>query len=381
MKRILGFFFLILVTFEARARELYEYNVPIRARGMGGVSTPFPRATHALFTNPAYLCNVDEIGWEIANLGIGLNGVQTTATGLSIDTSLTDLSSVSSPSDYDAFFGKRIWFMGSGYSSVVLPCFGFGYFNNTNTAIVFDNPVFPDFNIDFINDSGYQMGFAIPMGLMSTGFSVRQVRRWGGPLSIGLSTVTSGSFTGLEDQIQNTGNGVGLDMAMMAKLPTPVVSPTLAFVWKDVGTTVFTRTNGSDNPPRIADNMILGVGTVVDAAVIEWSTGLEFQYINDRDVQLSKKFHLGTEVSMPFIDLRAGISQGYQTWGLGLDLFLFRFDAAYYGVERGEYPGQSLDNRIEASFSFQIAIDADFGFNEKGADGKSGRRRKLKQRR
>ena len=51
--------------------------------------------------------------------------------------------------------------------------------------------------------------------------------------------------------------------------------------------------------------------------------------------------NVGAEVRvLSFLDVRAGLSQGYWSIGLGLDLWGFKVDAAYYRQEFGETAGQ-----------------------------------------
>ena len=50
--------------------------------------------------------------------------------------------------------------------------------------------------------------------------------------------------------------------------------------------------------------------------------------------------NIGAEVRvLSFLDLRAGLSQGYWSIGMGLDLWAFKVDVAYYRQEFGETAG------------------------------------------
>ena len=86
--------------------------------------------------------------------------------------------------------------------------------------------------------------------------------------------------------------------------------------------------------------------------------------------------HLGTEASIGFLDLRAGIDQGYVTYGAGVDLWLIKADAAYYAAELGNAAGQIRNDRI--IYSLTIELDFDQSFKLNNMDGK---KRRLKQRR
>jgi hypothetical protein len=86
---------------------------------------------------------------------------------------------------------------------------------------------------------------------------------------------------------------------------------------------------------------------------------------------------MGLEIGLPLIDIRGGFNQGYYTMGATIDLWLLRFDLAYYGVELGEYPGQDEDRRIEAQLIIDIGFDPSLNF----LDFNKSKKKKLKQRR
>lgn len=52
-----------------------------------------------------------------------------------------------------------------------------------------------------------------------------------------------------------------------------------------------------------------------------------------------------------FVDVRAGISQGYKSIGVGLDLLVIHLDAAYYWREYGDVLGQNPSDSLSVRFS------------------------------
>ena len=368
MKRRSLFFLLLTFVFRAQAGELFGYNISPRAHGMGGVTSLFPRPTEATFVNPAALSKVEQLGWEIADVSGGYNG-QAAYTAFSA-------LGAGGTAAYNGVYGKKIWVGANGYSSMVFPNFSFALFDNIKVNGELNKPPFPDFDMAYLNDSGFQasVGFDID-SVFSWGATLKRITRTGGEMSLGLSTIAAASANTIQNQFSSAGTGWSSDLALMARGDGPF-SPRMVAMWKDPGSLEFVLSNGTINPPRIRDNFILGVGTLLNAPGLDWSTGLEFQHISETGIQLGKKVHMGTEVSLPLVDLRAGAGQGYQSYGAGINLFFIKVDAAYYTVEKGDYPGQTPDLRYEVSFSINIAVDADF--KETGKDGK---RRRLKQRR
>ena len=89
-----------------------------------------------------------------------------------------------------------------------------------------------------------------------------------------------------------------------------------------------------------------------------------------------KKIHVGAEIQLGFMDVRAGFYQGYFGYRLGIDLWLLQLDAALYTVEKGIYAGQTPEQKLQVGLLFDMEFDPNFKLTETG-----GKRRKLKQRR
>lgn len=369
IKKCLVLLLLIGFSFELQATELYEYNRPIRALGMGNVYLPFVKDTDAPTVNPAALGFVSGISVEMLNVSMGINGQDAY-------NNFKNTSGVSSAADYDQFFGKKIWVGANGRVSAVMPNFGLSAYDDGKVSMILRNTAFPNIDMNFLNDYGFVIAGAFPVApLTSMGVALKRINRWGGSQTIGLSTIAAGSSTALQNEFENKGVAYGGDVAFMMKLPTPI-SPSFSLVWQDIGSTAFTKTTGNDAPPRIKDNLQAGIGATLDLPGLDLAAGLEYKHINDTGVQIGKKIHTGFEIGLPFVDLRVGTNQGYSTFGAGFSFLFLNLDAAYYNVEAGEYPGQTPENRIMVGLSIDLSVDANFNFYSK-----DGKKRKLKQRR
>lgn len=354
-----------------QAKELFEFHRPITAMGMGGVYLPFVKDTDAVMWNPARLGEAEELSWEIFDINAGLNGL--------------DLMNQVGGGDcegtcYDGLYGKPIWVGYFGKTSFTAPRFGVTGFNSGFLQGSLHNPAFPEFDLTFINDYGVGFGFGIPIGPgLTAGVTLKRIARWGGNQVIGVSTLTSEGSDGVQnlmDQFENKGTGYGFDLATQWRVPSPLLDTVIAVHWQDVGYTSFVRTDGAQAPPPILDNLSLGIGTGMDLPGLDWKLGMEYRHIGLEGEQLGKKIHLGAELGLPFLTLRAGLHQGYPTFGTTLDLFFFRIDAASYTTETGVYPGQTPSNRFRVGLSMEFSVDANFNFTAK-----DGARRKLKRRR
>jgi hypothetical protein len=365
-------FFLIFFTASfSIAGELYQPGLPSRCLAMGGVCISQVKGAQALFINPAALNKVEGFDIILAQIKAGVSKD-------AVDFSSQMSGSNFSASDVNKLYGKTLMADIDGRSGFVMPNFGFGVYSNNYTTMKFNDPTFPTFNMNLISDYGYVVGGAFKLNEDSSmGATFRHVKRWGGNQDINVSSISGSSSNSLADTyFQDHGVGHALDLAYMTTFSSNPWKPTLAVVWRDVGVTKFNMTSGTQDPPREMDNLILGVSVEQDLSLIKLYHGLEYSFATDYSEDAAKKIHLGSELSFGPIDLRAGLNQGYVTYGVGLDLWFFEIEAASYATELGTYAGQERNDRYNVSITFEM--DFDQSFKLLGANGK---KRRLMQRR
>ena len=370
MKKIL-FSSILVFGFFAQAGELYQPGLPSRCLAMGGVCISQVKGAQALFLNPAALAKVEGFDFILAQVKAGVSKD-------TVDFTSQFSGSTFAASDINKLYGKYLTADVDARSGFVMPNFGFGVYSNNYTTMQFSDPTFPTFNMNLISDYGYVLGGAAKLDENSSiGATFRHIKRWGGNQDINVSTLTGASSNSLANSnFQDHGVGHALDLAYMTTFASNPWKPTLAIVWRDVGVTQFNMTSGTQDPPRQMDNLIFGVSVEQDWSFIKFYHGFEYSFITDYADEPSKKIHLGTEMSIGPIDLRAGLNQGYATYGLGLDLWFFELEATSYATELGTYAGQARSDRYNVSLT--IEMDFDQSFKLLGANGK---KRRLMQRR
>lgn len=360
--------FLLLICQSALATEILEHYQSVRALGMGGVYTYSDSDPGVLFQNPAGLGLIKGVNWRLVDLNVGVNGLQ-------IYNDVKSVGAINGLSSLSSFYGKNVWVGADGYTAMVFPYFGFAAYDNGFTSFRLDNPAYPSMDMNFINDYGIIISGAIPVGPAYLGLSAKRTTRRGGHNAIGPSLLTSINNSTLLSQFQNEGSGYGIDTGIIYQVPAPF-KPTVSISWRDAGSTAFIKSAGAAAPDREKDNLVLSTTFNGSVPGLGLSGGLEYRHITDASETLGKKLYMGVELSLLMFDFRAGFYQGYTTYGAGLDLLLMHLDAAMYTVEKGAYPGQTPDQRIQISMTMDLGFDPSFRLLEMG-----GKKRNLKQRR
>jgi hypothetical protein len=117
--------------------------------------------------------------------------------------------------------------------------------------------------------------------------------------------------------------------------------------FKDAGTLPMTFNAGIAVNPKIA-------------TFRSWLIGLDYIDIANnftQDDDVTKRLRFGTELQLfdtttVEFTLRAGVYQGYPTFGVDLRLLTFLFSGTMYSEEVGAYAGQDKNTRFLATFNF-----------------------------
>ncbi|MBD3391462.1 MAG: hypothetical protein GF418_05385 [Chitinivibrionales bacterium] len=101
---------------------------------------------------------------------------------------------------------------------------------------------------------------------------------------------------------------------------------------------------------------------------MEFSDLVGFDSRSGRYEQFAKKVHLGAELDMHYVALRLGLSQGYPTAGIGLNLGMASLDYVYFTEEMGYFAGQLPRSMHVLSLSFGLRVAPREGLEIGGPD-------------
>lgn len=352
-----------------------------RALGMGNAYTAVVTDSDAILYNPAAAARASGIHWTIMDPHVGASPANAT-----LASEFGNFTSKPAAT-MNKLYGKNIWAGGGGKSAIMLPYFGVAAYANTEAGAMATNPANPRMNLNYYFDYGGAVTIAadfIP-GFFALGTTVRYVNRTGTTNSIGPSTLANLNQTQLEAEMKRRGTGYGVDFGAVFRVPGPI-SPSASFVYRDAGQTMFSAQEGAGAPPPVNSEMIAGVGVTMNLLLISITPAVDFRYIGWTGVPTGQNINAGLEISLPLINLRGGVSQGYYTAGVGVDLLFLRADVATWAVEMGNYSGQAPDRRYMAELTLEFGFDPSkflAGFGGKGGSGGGGGGdgRRLKRRR
>ena len=372
---------LLFFSFFTHAAYLQENWTSVRALGMGNAYSAVVNDGDSLFYNPAGLAAVTGFHFTIADPHVGYGGSDAI-------NSLKDLNGSSNTSSIiNKLYGKPIWLGGGAKSVFYIPYFAVGGFTSADISAGVHNPAYTEINLNYFGDYGLTagVGFDIIPAIWHVGVAGRRVNRTGNNLTVGAGELATLKSETLTAKLKNRGNGYGVDLGSQITVPTPFIKPTVSFVWRNAGQTAFSWDEGLAAPPPIKDEML--AGAAVELAVPPFfsiTPSIDYKYITRTEEQIGKKLHLGIEATILMLAVRAGLNQGYYTLGAGVDLGLLRVDAATYGVELGEYPGQLEDRRYVVQATLQFGFgggSSSVGGSGSGKSGSSSSAPRVKRRR
>lgn len=355
---------LLMSSTEVEATGLSTINSTVRALGMGDAYTALSDDSSALFYNPAGIVKVRGINIKFFSVRVGASGLE----------AYNKISGLNNSGNFSStmqqLYGEQVWTGAGGDVAIFAPMFGFVVYDHADALIRIDNPVYPQINTDVINDYGYVAGMGFPLSpFMHVGANLRYVKRSGARLPYGASFIADLDPNAIVSQLTGWGRGYGLDLGVNFNLPTPILSATVSAVWKNVGEMKFKSDDPNTNVPSEKNNMTLGAAVRFDTPVLSVTPSLDIHDLNRTDLQLTRKINLGLEVGLPLVDIRGGFHDGYYTYGLGINMGPFKLDAASYGVELGDYPGQIEDRRYVVELTMEIGVG---WFGVSGGSGSSG---------
>lgn len=323
------------------------YRQDLRAMAMGGTYSAFGTGTSVLFFNPALLNNAG-FHMDLASVQLLANKRAQNLAQFVLDNQdkFENFDSLSTEdanqflSDVDSFDDRYVGFGVSPTVGLTFPHFGVGAYGDVSPAVRLDKGIYvPRIymkgHVDAVVGAGIGFGIPLPGKKLLAGITGKYIQRYElEEFKINASEIGNMEdiATTMLDTLQDPSTGIAFDFGVLLPMSNKLdIGVTLQDVGSVGNTTLPTRWNAG-----FAYYLKRDKGPFVKRFVV---TGDFRDAFNTEGTSLFNHLHLGAELKIPVFRFRAGINQGYVTYGAGLQFLFFHIDYAYVGEEFGQAPG------------------------------------------
>lgn len=376
-------FFIIACQFNLlNAQEVNYLARSPRALLMGDAYTAIADDEFTFFYNPAVLGRNKGVSFTLLDPVVGLTDA------LSEQDRFTKFPSGAgaAPAITNRIMDFPLHVQAGIFPTLKMGQFGFTLFANNKTNLLLRNATNPELDVNYRYDRGFIFGYAYNMGTgayssrikksskttvtagsrLSVGMAVKHMNRQGIQNQFDLfgttilNKINSGStdLASLKDAFgYSKGAAWGYDMGMEYALSSGRKTVTSAISILDIGSTRFNKTQGSGTIP-VQDMMVnAGVAYKHDFGLFDYTLTADMHPIN-AGIDFGRKFHFGSEFSLPLITLHAGWSEGYLSYGGTVKLWPIKITTGFYGVEVGSRYREQVAKRFILYLSlFDFSID------------------------
>lgn len=346
MAKKLAFSVIILCSLSSlsHASEYPYIYKGMRPMGMGGAFVALSNDSNALFYNPAGLADIGSIRANIFPLEVEVTentyGMYKDSTDVDFDSELETAQFLRDN------VGELAHFNISLVPTYSMPRFAFCAFGAARANMEAHDLQYPKLEVQVINDYGLGAGYAHPLldDTLLIGASLKYVFRQSLTEEYTVTDIVESDFDQrIKDDLID-GQGVLLDLGMIYKLKLLGLANTR--IGLSANNLVGSKLGDAQD---MEDHVDIGISQDLDLKATKLTLALDyvdlFSQIGEDD-DPAKRIRFGAELELlKFLELRAGIYQGYFTAGLGLDGRVMRFDLLTYAEEIGTYAGQRADRR------------------------------------
>jgi hypothetical protein len=343
IKNMLLLLFVVLPATTSFAKELPSFYEGIRPLGMGGAFTAIADDSNAIFYNPAGLSRLNTWSFEIPVVA------ETSKSNIDIYDEAKDVdfdSSAETANFIRRHLGETADFRFGVVPNFVNENFGVALLAQAKTSLRFDNAAFPETTVHSqgTGSAHVAMAHSFLEEKLSVGAGLKYIRASTLDETYTAQQIADSNFDQTIEDDFSDGSGFGVDLGIIYTLPFNLEST--------VGLSII-NLGGADlgDAGEIDQQVNLGLAAKHTFEKVSWMHLVGAVDLVDiftqagTDDDYFKRVRMGFEVQMPILTLRAGIYQGYGTYGASLNLKFAKLEYTSYAEEVGAFAGDSADRR------------------------------------
>jgi len=256
--------------------------------------------------------------------------------------------------------------------------FGFSAIVNDSYDLLLRNQIHPMLDVDIRSDRGFITGVSFPLGShriskkskrgqqTSLGIGAKYIERSGLKDSLAISGPTvidslgSDEISKIVDSLGRVkGRGWGFDAGVEHVSKTGPMQFVFGLSALDITSTDFKIDNNPNKleVSNIKDQVNLGMAGSLDWKLFTFLLSADVRGLNE-EMEFGKRIRFGAEAGIPGFKFLAGVNSGYYSYGLSLNLFLFKVTTGFYDVELGTNYNQVKSKRFLLYLSlFDFSFD------------------------
>lgn len=335
-----------MVTAPAYSEEFDFFYRGVRPLGMGDAFTAIADDENAAFYNPAGLDSVKEGRIELFPL---LVEISSNTTDLINDLGDIDTDDVATTTDtLRKHIGKPQHVRTSFFPNYTRHNLEFGVLASARFDGEVHQPSFPFVDVDGGADAGVVLalarGFDARGGKdrLKLGVTGMYVQRKGLSRRYTAVDIADRDYDFQDDM--KTGNAFGITVGAIYALNKTFLKPSIGIVVQNAGDMDFGSEVG-----KVEQSINVGVALSDFIWKFPFRFALDYKDLTNNlgdDKDKGKRIYLGAELDLlKMLSIRAGLNQGYASFGAEFRLWIIKIAYARYNEEVGAYAGQKKDER------------------------------------
>ncbi|WP_022851812.1 hypothetical protein [Limisalsivibrio acetivorans] len=314
-----------------------------KALGMGDAYYTMGEDQYTLFYNPAGLARIENKRWSLLSLQLEWNN---NSEDTYSDIEDTDFNNEDEVADFlRDIIGDYQHVGASIFPAYYKKNFSVGVFAGVQATTLASNRVYPATDLDAVVDMGVTAGVSrsFMKDRLDAGLSVMLLNRKSINKTYTAADIARADFDEIIEDDIKSGTGILANAGVIFNItPKDKSDMRVGAAVNNIGTTDMGDAEDVDTTATVSFAVSPSFGELKTDFVADLR---DISKSYDEDDDYAKRLNLGARAQWKMLSARAGLHQGYASFGIGADLKYIGIDYSFYQEEMGAYAGQQEDER------------------------------------